>query len=227
VRLAALFCFAVAATAIHSGAHARACDDSIRLNAVKILRQPPQSWLGYALYLGRSLFIKSWSGYGVYLGQGMVITAAHVVGERTKPIVRIAGLDLPAQVIKGGNYESVDLTLLSVDEQRLPSSLQHNAISWCQHPAWPEDPVNVVIPEKIASSHIMSPSLLPRAFRNKFSTVISDVATTGDSGSGVFDVSCKCLLGIMSRKIVVDGKDLAKYFVPSWTIKEFLPADYH
>jgi hypothetical protein len=33
--------------------------------------------------------------------------------------------------------------------------------------------------------------------------VIKDVATTGNSGSGVFDLGQKCLLGIMSRKISV------------------------
>ena len=32
--------------------------------------------------------------------------------------------------------------------------------------------------------------------------MISDVATTGNSGSGVFDAGNKCLLGIMSRKIL-------------------------
>jgi hypothetical protein len=51
--------------------------------------------------------------------------------------------------------------------------------------------------------------------------VISDVATTGNSGSGVFDAGNKCLLGIMSRKIYVPAnsadpeskeKDIAKYF---------------
>jgi hypothetical protein len=33
--------------------------------------------------------------------------------------------------------------------------------------------------------------------------VISDVATTGNSGSGVFDAGSKCLLGIVSRKLFV------------------------
>jgi hypothetical protein len=32
---------------------------------------------------------------------------------------------------------------------------------------------------------------------------ITDAATTGNSGSGVFDAGNKCLLGIMSRKIYV------------------------
>ena len=41
----------------------------------------------------------------------------------------------------------------------------------------------------------------PLNVQKRFSTVISDVATTGNSGSGVFDAGQKCLLGIMSRKI--------------------------
>jgi hypothetical protein len=63
--------------------------------------------------------------------------------------------------------------------------------------------------------------------------VISDVATTGNSGSGVFDAGRKCLLGIMSRKIYVrspdntgEQKDIAKYFVPASTIAAFVPAEY-
>jgi hypothetical protein len=45
--------------------------------------------------------------------------------------------------------------------------------------------------------------MLPFSIPRKFSTLISDVATTGNSGSGVFDAGNKCLLGIMSRKIFV------------------------
>jgi hypothetical protein len=65
--------------------------------------------------------------------------------------------------------------------------------------------------------------------------VIKDVATTGNSGSGVFDLGRKCLLGIMSRKIQVRSSpfdpgskliDVAKYFVPAKTIGEFIPSEY-
>src|SRR5258708_33382527 len=91
-------------------AYADPSDDSLRRYAVNILQDPPQSW----------------TGYGIYLGKGLVITAAHVVGRasRTKPSVRIAGMDLPANAIKEGSFERVDLTLLSVDEQKLPVSLR-------------------------------------------------------------------------------------------------------
>ena len=71
--------------------------------------------------------------------------------------------------------------------------------------------------------------------RSRFSTVIADVARTGNSGSGVFDVKRKCLLGIMSRKISQsqtradtgksETRDIAKYFVPAAQIAAFLPAD--
>ena len=61
--------------------------------------------------------------------------------------------------------------------------------------------------------------------------MIRDVATTGNSGSGVFDAGQKCLLGIMSRKITVrlntaHEKDIAKYFVPASTIRAFIPTEY-
>jgi hypothetical protein len=73
-------------------------------------------------------------------------------------------------------------------------------------------------------------AVAPPDMRTKFPTVISDVATTGNSGSGVFDAGQKCLLGIMSRKIFMradaesEPKDIAKYFVPASTIGEFIPS---
>src|SRR6266545_7686772 len=83
--------------------------DSLRIYAVNIVQDPPQSW----------------TGYGIYLGNGLVITAAHVVGrvDRTRPSVRIAGLDLPARAIKEGRFEGIDLSLLSFDESTVPVSI--------------------------------------------------------------------------------------------------------
>jgi hypothetical protein len=200
-------------------AYADPSDDSLRRYAVNILQDPPQSW----------------TGYGIYLGKGLVITAAHVVGRasRTKPSVRIAGMDLPANAIKEGSFERVDLTLLSVDEQKLPVGLRMRRMPLCEKPPWAGEPVIVAVPEATARSRIMSPQLLPPVYQTRFSTVISDVATTGNSGSGVFDAGQKCLLGIMSRKIQVrpssdpegELKDLAKYFVPASTIRAFIPTD--
>ena len=136
---------------------------------------------------------------GVYLGKGLVLTAAHVVTPvaRTKPSVRIAGMDLPATAIREGNFERVDLTLLSIDEQKLPIYLQMRRMPLCDNEPWPGEPVIVAIPEGTARSHIMLPSLLPAGYQKRFSTVIRDVVTTGNSGSGVFDAGQKCLLGII------------------------------
>jgi hypothetical protein len=65
---------------------------------------------------------------------------------------------------------------------------------------------------------------------NKFSSLIGDVATTGNSGSGVFDPNRKCLLGIMSRKFTSHtagrDKDVAKYFVPAAVIRDFMPVEF-
>ena len=202
--------------------HAEDTDGSLRVYAVNIIRHPTEPW----------------TGKGVYLGKGLVITAAHVVGWafRTNPSVQIAGLDLPAKAIKQGSYLwGVDLTLLSVDEEKLPVSLRMRRMPLCETPPWPGEPVIVAVPEGTARSRIMSPQLLPKNVRSRFPTVISDVATTGNSGSGVFDAGNKCLLGIMSRKIYVPAnsadpeskeRDIAKYFVPASTIRGFIPTDY-
>jgi hypothetical protein len=72
-------------------------------------------------------------------------------------------------------------------------------------------------------SHILSPVILSFSLRSKFSTLIADVATTGNSESGMFDPNHECLLGIMSRKFIIAGVDIAKYFVPASEIREFIP----
>jgi hypothetical protein len=76
----------------------------------------------------------------------------------------------------------VDLTLLSIDEQKLPVSLRMRRMPLCETPPWTGEPVIVAVPEGTARSRIMSPQLLPHDVRRRLSTVISDVATTGDSG---------------------------------------------
>jgi hypothetical protein len=169
--------------------------------------------------------------YGVYLGQGLIITAAHVVGSSNPP-VRIAGLDLLGKVVKASPFEQLDLALLSIDEEKLPVSLRLRRMPLCQRPPVAGEPVTVAIPERTARSEIISPLSLPLDVRQRFSTAIKDVASTGNSGSGVFDSNRKCLLGIMSRKISVTptggGKvqDIAKYFVPASVIRAFIPSEY-
>jgi hypothetical protein len=167
-------------------------------------------------------------------GKGLVLTAAHVAGlaAQTKPSVRIAGMERPANALKEDHR--VDLTLLSIDGQELPIYLQMRRMPLCEKPSRVGEPVIVAIPEGTARSRIMSPQLLPPDMRKKFPTVISDVATTGNSGSGVFDAGSKCLLGIMSSKIYVrpsaetggEQRDIAKYFVPASTIRAFIPTEF-
>jgi hypothetical protein len=193
-----------------------------------------QSLLMYAVSINQSAGSR-W-GTGIYLGNGLILTASHVVGRNpfNKPKVTIAGQDLPAKILKQGLFERSDLALLGIDEDTLPSRIRLRRISLCDVKPWPGEDVITVIPEEAVHSQVMSPKKLPVEAR-RFSTIIGDVAHTGNSGSGVFDSKKKCLLGIMSRKITefraVAGStdkqsyDLAKYFVPASVIAEFLPAD--
>ena len=179
-----------------------------------------------------------WPGYGIYLGNGLVLTASHVAGDfaQTKPHVVIAGQDLPAALVKQGSLDSVDLTLLSVDGTKLPVGLQMRRTPLCERPPFAGERVVVAIPEGTAPSRILPRQAIPADLRGRFDTVIADVATTGNSGSGVFDAGDLCLLGIMSRKISVTSPplivgaparttDIAKYFVPAAQIKAFIPSN--
>jgi len=168
-------------------------------------------------------------GAGIYLGNSKIITAAHVVGQT--PYVTISGRELAATIVKKGSFESTDLALLGIDERRLPVSLRLRRLTLCQELPFPGEAVETVSPDGIARSHIMSPQGLPPQVR-KFDTIIGDVERTGNSGSGVFDLRKKCLLGIMSRKISIvlkksdaaktETRDIAKYFVPASTISKFI-----
>jgi S1-C subfamily serine protease len=166
---------------------------------------------------------------GVYLGKGLVLTAAHVVGGNgTHLQVGIAGTEVAAKVIKAGSFNDVDLSLLSVEEAALPIRVRMRRLELCERPPQVGQPVIVAGHDTSVPSRIASPLLLAPNFRAKFSTIIPDVATTGNSGSGVFDAGRKCLLGIMSRKFSTTDaeggiKDIAKYFVPASEIREFMP----
>ena len=196
-------------------------DDSLRAYAVNVHRTPLQPW----------------PGYGIFLGKGMFITAAHVVGRAwmTRPKVVIAGQEYPTQVVKEGNFEGTDLTLLAIDEALLPMRLRLRRTTLCQVAPWPGEQIVTVIPEGVARSYVIPPDRIPIGAR-RFSTAIADVARTGNSGSGVFDAQKRCLLGIMSRKISqsvkrpntekTETRDIAKYFVPAAEIAAFLPADF-
>ena len=201
---------------------AQGADDTLLPYAVNIHQTPMQSW---------------GPGSGIYLGKGVFITAAHVAGRTwlTRPKIAIAGSEYPTRVVKEGSFEGTDLTLLSVEEELLPARLRLRRNSICTDPPKPGQEVVTIVPGSAVRSHILAPDRLPAGTRSRFSTVIADVARTGNSGSGVFDVKRKCLLGIMSRKISQsqtradtgksETRDIAKYFVPAAEITAFLPAD--
>lgn len=208
--------------AIAQGASGSASlDDDLRAYAVHINRTPAQPW----------------PGYGMYLGNGLVVTAAHVPGNVaiTKPHVVLGGVDRPTHLVKQGSLDGVDLTLLSVDVDTLPVRLRMRRLPICENAPVAGESVVVVTPERVAPSHVLPPSAVPQDVRVRFGTVIGDVATTGNSGSGVLDVRKTCLLGIISRKITVGPagarlgapvrtQDIAKYFVPATDIHAFIPA---
>ena len=130
-----------------------------------------------------------WPGYGIYLGNGLILTAAHVAGEfaQTKPHVVIAGQNLPATLVKEGTLDTTDLTLMSIDGTKLPISLQMRRTPLCEHPPIVGQRVVVATPEGTAPSRILPRQAIPADLRGRFDTAIADVATTGNSGSGVFD----------------------------------------
>jgi hypothetical protein len=218
LRLAIGFVIAGASAELAS-AQALPDDADLISFAVHINRTPPQSW----------------PGYGVYLGNGLILTAEHVPGRfaRTKPHVLFAGQDLPAALVKEGGFEDVDLTLLSIDSTKLPVPLQKRRMPLCATPPIANETVIVATPEGTARSHVLPQVTVPPDLRGRFDTLIGDVATTGNSGSGVFDAQKQCLLGIISRKISVESHgnlgapartvDIAKYFVPASDIKAFIP----
>ena len=105
----------------------------------------------------------------------------------------------------------------------------------CERAPYAGEPVVVAVPEGTARSTVLPREAIPADVRGRFDTAIADVATTGNSGSGVFDAANLCLLGITCRKIsvvqrglrfgapVTTTRDIAKYFVPAAVIKAFIP----
>ena len=177
---------------------------------------------------------QGWPGYGVYLGNGYVLTAAHVTAPfaATKPVVVIGKSEFPATLVREGAFDHVDLTLMSIDQTHLPLRVRMRRLSLCAASPKPGEYVVVATPEGTARSRVLPVAALPVDVRGRFGTTIGDVATTGNSGSGVFDAGQQCLLGIVSRKISmrvlrngvpVRQVDIAKYFVPAAEIKAFLP----
>jgi hypothetical protein len=196
---------------------------SARASQTKMPRLEP--WIVAAQILRNG----EYSARAIYLSPGLIITAAHLTANTTASeiiSVRIANAVLPATLLKQGEFEDVDVALFSLDQQKLPERIGRIQMPLCQAPPWPGDPVIIVDGEHATQSHIISPQVLPFTQRIKFHTLIADVARTGNSGSGVFDPNRKCLLGIMSAKFTtIDGKDIAKYFVPAREIRDFIPIE--
>ena len=165
MQLVIRFCLSLIAAAVVAGtARSQDADAALRL---------------YAVHIDRAQMTPL-NGHGVYLGNGFVITAAHVVGggDATKPQVKIDGRHLPTAIVKDGNVNDVDLTLLSVDVHQLPDSLASRHMPLCQNPAKAGESVIVATPEGVARSYIMSPSELPPDIPAKFRTVIRYIAET-------------------------------------------------
>jgi hypothetical protein len=187
---------------------------------------PDDSFLPYSVGVN--------GGAGIYLGNGLVLSVAHVVGGGilNKPKLLISNRTLIATVVKESPFEQLDLALLEFDESTLPVSLRLRRIPLCQGKIWPGEEIVSLSGRGPVRSIILSPASLPPETR-KFSTVFRDDGTTGNSGTGVFEAQRKCLLGIVSRGIsqvytqrASDKKitrNLAKYFVPAATIREFMP----
>jgi hypothetical protein len=201
------------------------------------LSEPEDAFRIYAVNVVHTTvpFRRWFIGDGVYLGNGTVLTAAHVIGKLsflTNPRVFIAGLDLPARVIKEGSADRVDLALLSVDRKRLPIILQMRKIVLCSGPIHVGRKVVVPYTEKIVNTQIMSPMLIPAYVRSKYNTLINEAE---GSGSAVFDAHKTCLLGIISREvekfkpheengvITLEPGSFGGYFVPASQIRKFLP----
>ena len=200
-------------------------DDSLRIYAVNVVKTTP--------------FEKPFTGYGIYLGKGAVITAAHVIGRwgfLKDPHVLIAGQYLPATIVKEGSVEQTYVTLLSIDEMRLPASLQLRRNPLCKQPPQVGENVIVIEPERAAYTQIMSPLFIAPKFRWRFDTLIRDLV--GGSGSGVFDAEKRCLMGILSRRvpkydyrqqygsIIAESVSSAGYFVSASKIADFIPPEF-
>jgi hypothetical protein len=217
-RVLVLLATVVAYGSVVSGGSADPLPD-IQAVAVNIERTPPQPW----------------PGYGIYLGNGLVITAAHVAGHAllTQPRVAVAGQPLPTSTLKEGSVEDQDLTVLRITDP-VPSGLAGRHTPVCHDAPHPGESVTVATPEKLTTSSIVAPEMLPPDLRVKYAASIKDVYSTGNSGSGVFDSDQHCLLGIMVSKIeshvrlIVNGEHVtrtigvAKHFVPAADIRAFL-----
>ena len=203
---------------------ARTSDDPLKIYAVNVVKTTP--------------FEEPFTGDGIYLGNGAVITAAHVIGRwgfLKNPHVLIAGQNLPAKIVKEGSVDQTDLTVLSVDEEQIPVSLRLRRNPLCRNATKIGHKVVIVSSQKTDDGQIISPLLIAPELRKRFNTLVSVV---GGSGSGVFDAERRCLMGIMSRKVMkfdyrreyggvaAVPNGFAGYFVSASEIARFIPSEF-
>jgi hypothetical protein len=148
--------------------------------------------------------------------------------------VRVAGLDLPATVVKIGSLDDTDLALLSIDEAQLPMTLRLRRNPLCKtHPPFGAK-VIIVYPERIAATRTISPAFIAPKYRTRLSSLIAEPQ---GSGAGVFLADHHCLLGIISMKVqkfnyrrqygrlLASPAGWAGYYVPASAIAAFLPPE--
>jgi hypothetical protein len=227
-RAGLLCCLFAALAGAPLSAHGQHFDDALALD---------RSLQAYAVTVINTRGAERWSNNGVYLGRGAVLTAAHVVGRWHDQHVRFAGHELAAKIVKQGSSDTIDLAVLSVDEEQLPLRLRLRRNPICKEPLRTGQAVVVAVPEATARARILPPGLILPQLRARFGTIINDVPLAS-SGSGVFDAAKRCLLGIVSRKtqrLDVRKEDqsagsmlleYARYFVPAATIANFIPQGF-
>jgi hypothetical protein len=94
----------------------------------------------------------------------------------------------------------------------------------CQAPPWPGGPVIVVDAGHASRSYTISPQVLPFTLRNRFSTLIGDVATATPDAVSSIQVANAFSASRAGRSFfhTTEGdKDIAKYFVPTAAIRDF------
>ena len=116
------------------------------------------------------------------LGSGLIITAAHLTAVEAKMSVHIAGRALPATVLKQGSAEDIDLSILVVDEQKLPAG--YLGCNGVKRLLGQEILVTIVDGEHATQSHIISPQVLPFTQRIKFHTLTSGRRGSGSAAGG-------------------------------------------
>jgi hypothetical protein len=165
------------------------------------------------------------------------MTAAHVggqLGERRS--VDFGGRSVPGKWVKVGAFEQTDISILELDDVVLPNGFRSlRPLRLCDKPVRVGQSVLVVSPGNVSPArmlHVVYNGTVQNV--SKYSLLVGDPETTGNSGSGVFDANERCLLGIVSAKITAhfqfvrngetstESKVIGKYFVPASEIRTFL-----